>query len=51
MCVEEDGTMAIIINFQEYVKTKKKKCGDAKTDNILLRNGQIIHFNREDVSL
>lgn len=43
--------MAIIINFQEYVKTKKKKNDDAKKDNILFKNGQIIHFNREDIRL
>lgn len=43
--------MAIIINFQEYVRTKKKKCCEVKTSNILNKNGQIIHFNRKDVSL
>lgn len=43
--------MAIIINFKEYAKTKRKKNDDAKTDNILSKNGQIIYFNREDVGL
>lgn len=43
--------MAIIINFQEYVKIKKKKCDEVKTSNILFKNGQIINFKREDIRL
>lgn len=43
--------MADIINFQEYVKTKKKRDDEAKTSNILFKNGQIINFKKEDIRL
>lgn len=43
--------MAIIINFQEYVKAKKKKDDEVKMSNILTEGGKIIYFNREDVRL
>lgn len=43
--------VAIIINFQEYVRTKKKKNDEVKTSNILTENGKIIYFNREDLRI
>lgn len=43
--------MVVIINFQEYVKTKKKKDYDTKSSNILTESGRVIYFDKEDVSL
>lgn len=43
--------MAIIINFQEYVNSIKKKDDDTRESNILTEGDRIIYFNKEDVSL
>lgn len=43
--------MAVIINFQEYVDSKKKKDDDVKANKVLKEMCEIIYFNREDVNL
>ena len=43
--------MAVIINFQKYVNSRKKKDVDVKVNKTLKGMCEIIHFNREDVSL
>lgn len=43
--------MAIIINFQEYANSIKKKDDNAKVNKTSKEMCEIIYFNREDVSL
>lgn len=47
---KEDKRMAIIINFQEYVKTKQKKNNEIKTNNISTESGKLLFFNRKDIT-
>lgn len=46
---KEDKEMAIIINFQEYVKAKSRKENNITRKNISAENGQIIYFNKEAI--
>lgn len=46
---KEDKDMAIIINFQEYVKAKSRKENNITRKNISAENGQIIYFNKEAI--
>ncbi len=46
---KEDKEMAIIINFQEYVKAKSRKENNITRKNVSAENGQIIYFNKEAI--
>ena len=47
--LKEDKEMAIIINFQEYVKAKSRKENNITRKNVSAENGQIIYFNKEAI--
>lgn len=41
--------MAIIINFQEYVKLKSKDEKTNRSNNVSYEKGNIIHFNKKGI--
>ena len=43
--------MAVIINFQKYVNSRKKKGEDVKVNKTSKEMCEIIYFNKEDVNL